>query len=247
MEVRPTDPLRGAEHYSLFRAFFDVPEFRGTHGRRHHLACVLACAACAMLAGVEGIGEMAEFVAGFDQRNLLALRCWLNPKTKRCVPPSESTLRRVLSGVDARHVDAVVRDWVLAHERVAALALDGKTLKACRDAEGHQTTLVAAVAHGSGAPLAQLPVPKGTNEITVARDVLDILPPLDGILTTFDAAHTNAETARKVVMDKGADYLLPVKGNQPALLDHAQRLLPQAAFSPSGQHGRENTRPCRNT
>ena len=238
--VRPTDPLRGAEHYSLFQAFFEVPEFRGTHGRRHHLAAVLACAACAMLAGAEGVGEMAEIVAGFDQRNLCSLRCWYDRKTKRYVPPSESTLRRVLAGVDGRRFDAVVGAWVQAHESVAALAIDGKTLKACLDAEGQPTTLVAAVTHGGGAPLAQLPVPKGTNEITVARDVLDALPPLDGALVSFDAAHTNAETARKVVMDKGADYLVPIKGNQPALLDRAQRLLPQAAFSPSGRHDRES-------
>ena len=98
-------------------------------------------------------------------------------------------------------------------------------------------TLVAAVAHGSGAPVAQMAVPSGTNETTTARDLLDMLPPIDGALLTFDAAHTNSETARKVVMDKGADYLLPVKGNQPTLLDHAERLLPQAVFSPSGAHG----------
>jgi hypothetical protein len=80
--------------------------------------------------------------------------------------------------------------------------------------------------------LAQLAVPAGTNEITTARVLLDVLPPLDGALISLDAAHTNAETARKVVIRKGADYLLPVKGNQPGLLEHAQRLLPQASFSP---------------
>ena len=95
------------------------------------------------------------------------------------------------------------------------------------------------------ANLAQVPVPPGTNETTTARDLLDVLPPLDGALATFDAAHTNGETARKVVLEKGGDYLLPVKGNQPTLLDRANRLLPQAAFSPSGAHGREGTRPGR--
>jgi hypothetical protein len=189
---------------------------------------------------------MAEIVAGFDQRQLRMLHCWRNRRTKRYEPPSENTLRRVLAGIDPVRFDRIVGDWVRAHGRVAALAIDGKTLKACLDAEGRQTTLVAAVAHGDGAPLAQLPVPPGTNEIATARDLLDVLPPLDGALATFDAAHTNGETARKVVLEKGGDYLLPVKGNQPTLLDHAERLLPQAAFFPSGEHDRESAGPRRN-
>ena len=244
--VVASNPLRGQEPYSLFQAFREVPEFRGTHGRRHPLAAVLACAACAMLAGAEGLGEMAEVVAGFDQRHLRMLRCWRNRRTQRYDPPSENTLRRVLAGIDPVRFDQIVGDWVRAHGRIAALAIDGKTLKACLDAQGRQTTLVAAVAHGDGAPLAQLPVPAGTNETATARTLLDNLPPLDDVLATFDAAHTNAETARKVVLEKGGDYLLPIKANQPTLLDHANRLLPQAAFSPSGLHGREDARSRRN-
>jgi hypothetical protein len=236
LEVRASNPLRGDETYSLFQAFLTVPEFRGAHGRCHRLASVLACATCAMLAGVEGIGEMAEFVADLDQRQLRCLKCWYDRKTKRYVPPSESTLRRVLGGIDPTIFDAVVGGWVRQHERILAIAIDGKTLKACLNPEGRPTTLVAAVAHGSGAPVAQMAVPVGTNETATARGLLEILPPVDGALISFDAAHTNPETARKVVMDKGADYLLPVKGNQPTLLDHAERLLPQASFSPSGTH-----------
>jgi hypothetical protein len=193
---------------------------------------------------VEGIGEMAEFVAALDQRHLRALRCWYDRRTKRYLAPSESTLRRVLGGVDATWFDALVAAWVRQYERLVALAIDGKTLRACLNTEGRPRTLVAAVAHGSGAPVAQMVVAAGTNETATARDLLDVLPPVDGALISFDAAHTNGETARKVVMDKGADYLVPIKGNQPNLLTHAERLLPQAAFSPSGGHGREGARPC---
>ena len=235
LRVLPTSPLSGKEHYSLFKAFQAVNDFRRTHGRRHPLASVLAAAACAMLAGAEGIAEMAEIIAGFDYRHLRMLRCWRNPKTRRYEPPSENTLRRVLAGIDPVCFDQVVALWLQQSGRASAIAIDGKTLRACIDAHGKQTTLVSAVTHADAAPLAQLPVPDGTNEITTARDLLDVLPPLDGMLITFDAAHTNAETARKVVVDKGADYLLPIKGNQPTLLEKAERLLPQASFSPSSQ------------
>jgi hypothetical protein len=245
-ELLPQSPLQGEEPRSLFRAFQSVPEFRGTYGRRHPLASALACAACAMFAGAEGIGEMAEIIAGFSKRQRQSLRCWRDPKTRRYITPSESTLRRVLGGIDPLIFDRVVGDWVRASGRIQALAIDGKTLKACLDAEKRQRTLVAAVTHHDGAPLAQLPVPARTNEITTARDLLDILPDLDGMMITFDAAHSNQQTARKLVQDKGGDYLLPIKDNQPGLVDKAQRLLPQASFSPSSPNDRRTTGPCGN-
>jgi hypothetical protein len=104
-------------------------------------------------------------VGGFDQRQLRLLRCWYNRRTQRFDPPSENTLRRVLGGVDPVQFDRIVGDWVRAHGRVAARAIDGKTLKACLAAEGRQTTLVAAEAYGDGAPLAQIPAPAGTGAL----------------------------------------------------------------------------------
>lgn len=237
LDVVAPNPLNGEQSHSLYQAFKQVPEYRGSNGRRHPLAAILACATCAMMAGAEGVSEMAEIVAGFSQRELRLLRCWHNWKTKRYEPPSENTLRRALKGINPFEFDRIVGDWLRTHNNVDALAIDGKTLKAFLDADRRPRTLVAAVAHGDGAPLAQMPVPTGTNEITTARVLLDHLPPLDGVLVTFDAAHSNGETARKVVMEKGGDYLLPIKGNQPNLLEVAEGLLPQAAFSPSGKNG----------
>ena len=72
------------------------------------MASVLACATSAMLAGVEGIGEMAEFVVSLDQRQLRCLKCWYNRRIERYVPPSESTLRRVLGGIDPTIFDGRV-------------------------------------------------------------------------------------------------------------------------------------------
>jgi hypothetical protein len=61
-------PVQTEQSKSLIEAFLQVPEFRRARGQRHALAAVLACGACAVLAGAEGIGEMAEIVAGLEQR-----------------------------------------------------------------------------------------------------------------------------------------------------------------------------------
>jgi hypothetical protein len=231
-EVAAHTPVKTEHSRSLWQAFVQVPEFREARGIRHPLPSVLACAACGVLAGAEGIAEMAEIVAGMEQRQLRALRCYRRRATGRYEAPSESTLRRVLSGIDAERFDTVVAQWVRQHEDIAAVALDGKALRGCLNEEGEPLFLVSAVAHGGGGFQGQVQVDSKSNEIPAARRLLAQMGPLDGIMVTTDAAHTQVETAQVVVMDQGGDYLSPIKGNQPSLLRKARRLLPVGRFSP---------------
>jgi len=67
--------------------------------------------------------------------------------------------------------------------------------------------------------LTQLSVPEKTNEITAIPELLDHLAEtgqLEGALVTIDAMGTQLEIADKILEHK-ADYLLPLKGNQPTL------------------------------
>jgi predicted transposase YbfD/YdcC len=66
--------------------------------------------------------------------------------------------------------------------------------------------------------LAQRDVPAATNEIALFAPLLAGLD-LSGVLVTADALHTQRDHASFLV-DRGADYLLVVKANQPGL--HAQ-------------------------
>ncbi len=232
--VAVRSPVKTEHSRSLWDAFAQISEFRQTRGIRHPLPSVLACAACGVLAGAEGIAEMAEIVAGMEQRQLRALRCYRRRATGRYEAPSESTLRRVLSGVDSERFDTVVAQWVSQHEDIAAVALDGKALRGCLNEEGKPLFLVSAVAHGSGGFQGQVQVDSKSNEIPAARRLLAQMGPLDGIMVTTDAAHTQVETSQVVVMDQGGDYLSPIKGNQPSLLKKAERLLPVGHFSPLG-------------
>jgi hypothetical protein len=72
-----------------------------------------------------------------------------------------------------------------------------------------------------------------TNEIPVARELFQRLE-LDGRVVSLDALHTQDETARALVLEHGADYVLTVKGNQPTVREAIQRLVPEppAAFFP---------------
>ena len=241
LRVLPYGPVRTEESRSLWEAFRKVSEFRKPRGMRYPLAAVLACAACATLAGAKNPAEMAEIADGFDQRHLRALRCFRDRRTGRYAAPSETTFRRVLGGIDSEQFDTVVAEWVRQRETPSALALDGKAVKGCLDAEGRPLFLVSAVGHGQAAPCGQVQVESKTNEIPAARQLLKQIGPLDEVMITTDAAHAQHRTARAIVMEHGADYLLPLKANQPSILKIAETLLPQSAFSPSSVPDQQRT------
>ena len=84
-----------------------------------------------------------------------------------------------------------------------------------------------------------------SNEIPAVRQLLERVE-VAGSLIGIDALHTQQETARQVVQEAGADYLLTVKANQKKLRQTlAQKLpKPEQLFSPSravaaglGPHG----------
>jgi len=56
---------------------------------------------------------------------------------------------------------------------------------------------------------------------------------LEGCLVEMDALHTQDETVQKLLHEKGADYMVSIKDNQPTLATTAQTLLPQDV-PPSG-------------
>ena len=78
-------------------------------------------------------------------------------------------------------------------------------------------------------------VDQKTNEIPVAQELFKHLE-LEDRLVSLDALHTQDETARSLVLQQGADYLLTVKGNQPTVRQQIEKLVsaPQVFFFPSG-------------
>ena len=94
--------------------------------------------------------------------------------------------------------------------------------------------VVSAYSVQTGRWLGSEPVAEKSNEIPAAQELLKRVD-LDGSLVTADAMHTQTETARIVVQEKGGDYLFTVKGNQKGVADNARQLHQNLsrAFSPS--------------
>ncbi len=209
--------LTPVEMESLRQHLRCIPEPRGGRRQLHRLPTLLTIALAATLAGARGYTAIAEFARELTQAQLKRLCAYFSRTRNRYEPPSEPTIRRILSRIDPKAVEKVFSDWVMAHSsNEDALAIDGKTLKGTRGADGRAKQLVASLFHNSGAVVAQTEVSSKTNEIPAIRELLE---PLDiaGKVITADALHTQHHTARFLVEEKEAHFVFTVKQNQSAL------------------------------
>jgi hypothetical protein len=223
-------PLEGAG--GLLDLLQTVPDPRHRRGVRHPVRTVVALAVCAAVAGARSFTAIAQWAQGLSAEALRRLGA-----TRR-TPPSEPTIRRVLQRVDADQLDAQLGPWLLrvAAPRGAGLSVDGKTLRGSHARGQPAPQLLSAILHQDAVVVAQAAVPAATNEIPGLPRLLAPLP-LAGAVVTADALHTQTETARFLVEEKGADYVFTVKDNQPTLRDDIAALRLDA-FPPAGHDDR---------
>ena len=144
--------------------------------------------------------------------------------------PCERWLRTLVNRVDPVLFGRCFDSWIAAlwpdrHDVIAIkpapAKAGGKTARRTHDKRTGLKALHTLSAYATNArlSLAQLSVPEKTNEITAIPDLLDQLAgngQLAGALVTIDAMGTQVEIADRIIVHK-ADFLLPLKGNQPTL------------------------------
>ena len=169
--------------------------------------------------------------------------------------PTAQTLRKVFRLLDTQALQRGFAAWAasLRAEAREVIAVDGKTLRGSKtspDGKG-ALHLVSAYATEAGLVLAQRAVDGKSNEITAIPELLDMLT-LKGAIVSIDAMGTQKEIARRIV-DKGADYVLALKGNQTSLHEDAALFFADpvcaadcavSAETDAG-HGRIEERSCR--
>ena len=180
-----------------------------------------------------GQKDLAKLGRRLTQHQRRALGIRPNPQG-RFPAPSQSTFSRLLAKLDARRLHQVlldiqtqVRGQPPPHELIA---VDGKEPR-----HGPGDAILSAVTVPSQFYLGSALVDTKTNEIPVARELFGQLD-LAGRSVALDALHTQDETARQLVLEQGAHYLLTVKNNQPTLRQNIAKLIPvpPTGFSPSG-------------
>jgi predicted transposase YbfD/YdcC len=171
---------------------------------------------------------------------------------------SKNTFCRVFAALDPGVFQGCFIQWAQGLEGALSgvVAIDGKTLKGSFDAGLGQSAIhmVSAFAAGSKLVLGQEKVNEKSNEITAIPALLDVLD-IKGQTVTIDAMGCQKEIAQKIV-DKGADYVLALKGNQGTLNTDVRALLETAVLDASSEvitdecedvdagHGRIEKRQC---
>ena len=191
----------------------EVEDPRRPQARRHSLEAILLIATLAVICGADNWTEVEFF--GHQKQ------AWL--KTFLELPhgiPSHDTFGRVFGLLDPAQLEACFAAWVqslAATLQDGVVAVDGKAARGSHDQARNVSPLhlVSAWADEARLVLGQRRVDDHSNASTAIPELLETLA-LDGCLVTIDAMGCQKRIAQ-TLRDRGADYVLALKGNQPQL------------------------------
>lgn len=234
----------------LAEVFVSVTDPRQAGKVEHDLVELLVVAVNAVLVGADTFVEIELWA----KEKLDWLRGYL-PLAAGI--PSHDTFGRLFGLIDPEEFEAAFRRWVGAVLPTlgadAVVAIDGKTSRRTGKVGATPLHLVSAFAAGAGLILGQRATAVKSNEKTAIPELLATLA-LEGCIVTIDAMGTQANIAQ-AIRDRGADYILAVKDNQPTLADAMRDFFTLFKLAPDKtphtmaetvekDHGRLETRRC---
>ena len=239
-----------AKETAVFLSHFkDLPDYRQKGKVAYPLEEVLLLMLAAALAGAETVADIARFgraKLSFLQR----FRLFENGT------PSHDQLGIILAKLDPAAFQRCFVAWTSALTKTSAevIAIDGKTVRRSYQRKGAQQPIhvVSAFAARQRMVLGQMKVGDKSNEIVAIPALLELLA-IEGAVVTIDAAGCQRKIAQTII-DKKADYILALKGNQGTLRDDVELFAQEqkaVAFKNTsvsqdttvdGDHGRIETR-----
>ena len=249
MSSGPADCVAFDETVVFLSHFKDLADPRQQAKVSYPLAEILLLCLLAVLAGAQTMTDIALF--GRKKLDLLRrFRPFANGT------PAHDHLGDILAVLDAEQFQRCFVAWVAAasgHPE-GVIAIDGKTVRRSgRKRKGEEPIhMVSAFAARQRLVLGQVKVAEKSNEITAIPKLLDLLA-IEGAIVTIDAIGCQREIAQRIV-DKKADYVLALKGNQGTLRDDVELFVAEQkatgfkdckisrSETVDGDHGRIETR-----
>lgn len=212
MSRRPSRSVSILDHFSAlsdprqqWRVVYPLPE-------------ILLLVLCATLSGMEDFVEIRLW----GEERLDFLRRFL-PYDRGI--PAHDTLNDMINALDPELFKTCFSTWVetLREQAPDIIAIDGKTSRRshARGKGREPLHLVSAWAARQRLVLGQEATDAKSNEITAIPLLLERLE-LTGALVTIDAMGTQTAIA-EIIVKRGGDYLLALKGNRPATHDDVAR------------------------
>lgn len=233
----------------FLKHFRELPDHRQAGKVTYPLDEVLLLCLLAVLAGADTFVDIARF----GTRKIDLMRRF---RPFRDGTPSHDHLGDILATLDADQFQRCFVAWVASLTGVpeGVIAIDGKTLRRSHHGKGGKAAIhmVSAFAARQRLVLGQVKVAEKSNEIVAIPKLLDLMA-IEGAIVTIDAMGCQRDIAQKVI-DKKADYVLALKGNQGTLRDDVHLFCAEQkangfadaeisrAETVDGDHGRIETR-----
>jgi predicted transposase YbfD/YdcC len=200
--------------------FSELADPRIDRCKQHKLLDIITIAVCAVISNADGWTDIEAYGRAKESwlRQFLELPNGI---------PSHDTFARVFAKLDPITFQRCFVRWVDAiRDRLPpdVVAIDGKTSRRTRDRAIDLSPLhmVSAWSSANRLILGQVRVDEKSNEITAIPLLLDMLD-ITGSLVTIDALGTQTAIAEKIV-ERNADYVLALKGNQARLHADVEQL-----------------------
>jgi predicted transposase YbfD/YdcC len=206
-----------SEALVFLECFADFPDPRQRGKVIYPLEEILLLCLLAVLAGAEGFVDIALF----GRTKIELLRRFLPFKDGS---PSHDQLGDIFATLDAVEFQRRFVAWAAKLTGVSAdvIAIDGKTVRRSSHKRGGKAAIhmVSAFAARQRLVLGQVKVADKSNEIVAIPALLDMLA-IEGAVVTIDAMGCQRDIAQKI-LDKKADYILALKGNQGTLREDVE-------------------------
>ena len=145
--------------------------------------------------------------------------------------PCHATLTETMRAIDARALADILGALDLANGNDARhIAFDGKTMRASKDSDGKAEHVLSAFCCGLQTIVGHEASRGKGLEIPDALKLLERLD-LTGKIITGDAIFCQKSIATKIV-DRGGDYIFPVKDNQKTLRQDIETAFNEPVFPP---------------
>lgn len=237
---------------SFLDYFSSIKEKRNKVKLQHSLEELFLVALCAVISGAQDWVA----VAAYGKAKLQFLRKYLPFKNGSA---SHDTFTEVFAALCPNEFESCFINWTrsLAGIIEGVIAIDGKTLRRSHDKSNNRSAIhmISAWAAQQEIVLGQLKVGSKSNEITAIPKLLELLD-ISGCIVTIDAMGCQKKIAEAII-EKEADYVLALKGNQSSLNTTVEKFFHyhksqnfktkyefDIAEETDGGHGRIENRKC---
>ncbi len=217
---------------SIQSVLYQVPDQRVKQGRQHPLPALLGLILLSMLSGRQGMRSVFRLGRRLSRKQLTRLGFRRDRSS-----PCHTTFTELLRILDPDALAEAFSQFTTEHPYSEGnetmprhLSIDGKTLRGSKDADGKAEHVLSAFSAALGQSVGHCSSRGKGFEIPDALRLLEKID-LEDMIVTGDAMFCQ-KTITYLIVDKGGDYVLPVKKNQKDLFEEIATAFNEPVFPP---------------